>query len=304
MAAELHIHDGNWQQFVDEVVVDGERKARGLIPRDYHMHPVGLYGAGRRVDFPLIPRAEWSERIRDMEATQSRLSDVRNRGMAGKPIPSRDQNGRGYCWFHSGTSASLLLRAVAGLPYADLSAYAGACIIKNYRDEGGWGAQGVDWICENGVPTSEFWPQRAVDRKYDTPAMRANAKLHRITEGWWDLDAAQYDRNLTFDQVITCLLLRIPVVLDFDWWSHSVCGADPVDGVAQWGKSRAESGKLLTLAEFELFWGVDTGASGFGERIWNSWGDSWSDNGMGVVSGNKAIPVGAVAPRVSLPSAA
>jgi hypothetical protein len=174
------------------------------------------------------------------------------------------------CWAHSSVSALLLLRARDNQPYADLSAYAIACIIKDYRDEGGWGAQSMDWIVANGCPVSEFWPQQGTSRKHDTPAMRENAKLHRVTEGWWDLADAQYDRNLSWDQVMTCLLNRIPVVVDYNWWGHSVCAADP----------------------------VETSPGKFGVRIWNSWGDGWSENGMGVLEGSKAVPDGSVAPRV------
>lgn len=269
---EIHIGDHNWREHVGDAIVDGKVMRRGLIPRNYHSHPVGFYGAKEQaLDIPLIPRSEWSERIRDMEATKSRLSDIRDRGMFGQPMPSTDQNGRGYCWFHSGTSAVLLIRARDNQPYVDLSAYAGACIIKNYRDEGGWGAQGLDWIVENGIPDSKYWPQRSVSRSNDTPEMRANAKLHRVTEGWADLAKPQYDRNLTFDQMATCLLCRIPVITDFNWWGHSVCACDL----------------------------VETSPGQFGVRIWNSWGDSWSDRGMGVLSGSKAIPNGATAPRVA-----
>lgn len=167
----------------------------------------------------------------------------------------------GNCWFHSGVSCNLLVRAVNNQPYVDLSAYAGACIIKNYRDEGGWGMEGVEWEAENGCPSSQFWPQQSVSRSNDTPAMRENAKLHRIQE-WMDLQP----RNKA--QLVTCLLLGIPVVVDFDWWSHSVCAMD-----------------LVSLSPFRI-------------RILNSWGDSWSANGTGILEGSKAIPDGAVAPRV------
>ncbi len=169
------------------------------------------------------------------------------------------------CWAHSSTSASLIVRAVAGEPYADLSAYCVACIIKGYRDEGGWGSESLEWIAENGIPSSEFWPQQSMDRSNDNPAMRANAKLHRITE-WMDLQP----NNKA--QLVTCLLLGIPVVVDFNWWSHSVCAID-----------------LVSLSPFRI-------------RIWNSWGDKWSENGTGILEGSKAIPDGQIAPRVSLPS--
>jgi len=301
---ELIIGDHNWQQFVQDPVIDGEERKRGLVPRDYTKNPMNSYEGSQAIDMPLVNRSEVAERIAQQLATKSRLSDRRDTGMNGLRIPSRDQNGRGYCWIHSGCSAALLIRARDNQPYADLSAYMGACIIKNYRDEGGWGAQGIDWIREHGLPDSKFWPQKSVSRSNDTPECRANAKLYRVSEGWWDLNAAQYNRNLTVDQCITCLLTGIPVVMDFNWWGHSVCGADVVSGVSQWGVTRSESGKLLDLKQFNLVWGVDTVMTGLGIRIWNSWGDSWSEGGMGVLTGDKAVMNGGVAPRAMLASAA
>ncbi len=302
------IHEGNFKDYQRTIKVAGERKSRGLIPRDYTKRPIGCYSSAARfeaVDMPLIPRSEWSERIRDMESQKSRLSDIRLTGNAGQIIISRDQDSVGFCWNHSVTSAVLLLRAVANLPYVDLSAFAIGCIIKDYQDEGGWGAEALDFVTERGIPTSEFWPQRSMSRSNDRPETWANAKLHRVVEGWVDLQAAQYDRALTFDQVATCLLCRIPVVADFSWWSHSVCGADIVDGSSQRKKTRAASGKLASLKVFEKIWGINNPVTaGFGVRIWNSWSDSWSDKGMGVLTGNQAIPDGSVAPRTTFASAA
>jgi hypothetical protein len=263
---EVVINGRNYRQFLSPEV-EGEKKARGLIPRPYKTCPVGYLPCAKPFDLPLIPQSEWQDRLDQQVKNKSQLSDVRNRGMNGSPIPSRDQNGRGYCWFHSGTSANLIVRAANNQPYADLSAYAGACIIKNYRDEGGWGSEGIEWQAENGCPTSQFWPQQGTSRSYDTPEMRANAKLHRVSE-WMDLEP----NNKA--QLVTCLLLGIPVVVDFNWWSHSVCAID-----------------LVSLSPFRI-------------RIWNSWGDSWSENGTGVLEGSKASPDGQIAPRVITPAAA
>jgi hypothetical protein len=206
------------------------------------------------------------------------------------------------CWAHSSVSASLLIRARDNQPYADLSAFAVACIIKGYQDEGGWGAQSLDWIIANGVPTAQYWPQQSMSRSNDTPAMRTNAALHKISETWMDVSAQEYDRTMTFDQVATCLLLRIPVVSDFNWWSHSVCAADLVNGQSEYGQFRSDSGKLLLGPEFDRAWGMTTDTGGFAIRIWNSWSDSWSARGMGVLSGSQAIPDGACAPRVATAS--
>lgn len=276
---ELHIHDGNWEKFTQPTAfkVDGKKKARGLIPRNYETtHYAGEKPGLEGLDIPLIPRNEWSDRIRQQEKDQSRLSDIRNQGKFGQRMPSTDQNGRGYCWFHSGTSAMLIVRARQNQPYADLSAYSGACKIKNFRDEGGWGAQGLDFLCKYGCATSEFWPQRAVSRQYDNDATWANALKYRFVEAWNDLARAQYDRNLTFEQMATCLLSGIPVITDFNWWGHSVCALDL----------------------------VEPSSGSFGIRIWNSWGDSWSEGGTGILSGSKAIPNGATAPREVIPTAA
>lgn len=309
-AKEDLIHEGNYHQYLQAHVdpEDGLPRAYGLIPRNYHTHPLGCYGGiipYTAVDMPTIPRDQWTERAAKQIADKARLSDIRNIGKNGQVMPSTDQNGRGYCWFHSGTSCTLLLRASANLPYVDLSAYAGACVIKNFRDEGGWGAQGLDFIMSRGIPSSEFWPQRAVSRTHDNPATWANAAKYKVSEGFIDLAMAQYDRNLSFEQVITCLLVGIPVVGDFNWWGHSVALMDAVNGNNMRDKTRSDSGKKATVALFEAIWGInDPVLAGWAVRIWNSWGDSWSSDGTGVLAGNQAIPDGATAPRSVLAHAA
>lgn len=268
---ELLIDDDNYLDHV-ETVIEGERMSKGCVPRDYGTHPVGyLACAPAAVDMPLIPRSEWSDRIKDMEAQKSRLSDIRLTGNNGGIIPSLDQDGKGYCWAHSSTGAVMMLRAANNEPYVPLSAFAVACIIKGYQDEGGWGAQSLQFVTDRGVPAQSFWPQQSMDRSNDKPETWANAALHKVSAGWVDLQAALYDRKLTFDQMMTCLLCRVPVVGDFNWWGHSVCLLDPVE--------------------------VEPGS--FGVRILNSWSDKWSDRGMGVLRGSKAIPDGGAAPRVT-----
>ena len=62
----------------------------------------------------------------------------------------------------------------------------------------------------------------------------------------------------------------LPVVVDLNWWGHSICAMDPVE--------------------------VEPGS--FGIRILNSWSDKWGDLGEAVLRGSKAHPDGSVAPRV------
>jgi hypothetical protein len=238
-----------------------------LVPRDFSAKPFGSLMFAKPFDIPLIPESEWQSRLDARIAAKAQLSDVRNiMGPNGGPIPSRDQNGKGYCWAHSSTSAALMVRALNNEPYADLSAFMVACIIKGYQDEGGEGSDSLEFIAQNGIPDSKFWPQQSMSRSNDNPAMRADAALHKFTE-WRDLDP----RNMKA-QLVTCLLLGYPVVSDFNWWSHSVCTID-----------------LVALNPFTT-------------RIWNSWGDSWSDNGTGLLTGSKAIPDDALCALVMSPS--
>lgn len=255
------INDSNWQQFVEPPT----GYAKGAIPRDYKRYPVGYAACAAAFDLPLIPESEWEARLAEQKAKRAQLSDIRNTGLNGQRIPSTDQNARGYCWAHGPVSAMLLARAVAGMPFADLSAYAIACIIKNYRDEGGWGIQAIEFMAERGCPTSEFWPQRSVSRENDNPATWENAKLHRQTE-WMDLEP----RNKA--QLVTCLLSNIPVCAGYNWWAHEICIMD-----------------LVSINPFQV-------------RIWNSWGDKWSENGTGILEGQKALGDGWEAIRVVTPS--
>jgi hypothetical protein len=119
------------------------------------------------------------------------------------------------------------------------------------------------------------WPQGdANPSRFNDAAVKEDMARHKITEDWVDLRKQVWDRNLTMKQIFTCLLLNVPLALDFEWWGHSVCGLDMVK--------------------------IERGS--YGIRIWNSWGDEWGDHGMGVLQGDKIIPMGAIAVRMTVPS--
>lgn len=220
-------------------------------------------------DLQLIPRSEWSARIKEQEALKARASDART-------WDCLDQGQVGYCWAHSTTQAVMMVRTLMGLPHVPLSAYAVAATIKKGADEGGWCGLSAKFARERGIPAQSLWPQGDRNyRNYDKPEVWANAKLHTIAEDWADLTKAEYDQNLTFDQIASWLLTGMGVcAVDFNWWSHSVLALDVVE--------------------------VEAGS--FGLRILNSWGPSWEDHGSSVLRGRKAIPDGAYGVRVIIPS--
>lgn len=269
--SKIIIDDTNVHLHINPII-DGDQKSHGLIPRDFNIYPHGSLMYAKPFNIDLIPRNQWEDRLAFQKATNTSLNNIRNIGMSGKPIPSRDQNGKGYCWAHSSTSACLLVRAIQQEPYADLSAYAVACMIKNFRDQGGWGAESLEFIAERGIPTSKTWPQQSMSRSNDNPNTWAEAANYKVTR-WMDLDPQNME-----DQFFTCLLLGLPVVADYNWWSHSVCAI-------QINNIDVDSNGRINYNTLE-------------GDIWNSWGNSWSENGVGAIKGRRFIPDSAIVPMV------
>lgn len=256
----------------------------GLEPRDYQSYPRGCFAAVAAVDVPLIPMEDWPDLIRQRESQKSTLSQLRLQAHNGQPVPSLNQGRWPYCWSHSATSANMLLRMVYNLPYVPLSAFCVAATIKRGASQGGFGAQALDFLRDRGQSSQSVWPQGDANyRRYDTPEVWANAKLHRVTEGFIDLETVHYNRDLSNHQVGSLLLAGVPVILDYNWWRHSVCGMDLVDCYPSRGAT-----------DFRRY----------GVRIWNSWADSYGDRGTTVLKDSKAWPDGSTAPRATVPSVA
>lgn len=246
---ELLIDDSNWRKHVDAPVIDGVQMRKGHLPRDYATHPHGSLAFAPTLSIPLIPRSEWSARIKEREGRKMLLTDIRK----AKPFPSLDQDGTNYCWANGVFSAVLFARAYANLPYVALSPASVAAPINNFQNEGGWGLWALKYMAENGFNTADEWPPNAINRKYYTEENKAKAKQRRVTE-WFDL------RPNNFDEKMTCLLLGMMVPSGYPWWSHEVCGIDPVE-----------------IEE-----------NHFGSREINSWGDRYGDRGEFVLSESKA----------------
>lgn len=255
------IEDGYSANVSAPIWVDGEQVGRGLIPRDYASQPLGSLDFAKPFDLPLIPRAEWKERIAEQEAKGLTLSQ---QARAAK-LPVKNQRQTNYCWIFAPTHAVEVVRLSHNQPYVSLSPASAGAQIKGFRNVGGWGTDGLKFIVDKGLVPSEFWPDTAIDRKHQTTANLERAKAFRVTE-WTELDP----RNL--DQLGTCLLSGIPVAVGYNWWGHEVLACD-----------------VVALPNGE-----------FGIRIRNSWGPGYGDDGFAVLSGRKMLPDDACAPRVAI----
>lgn len=205
----------------DPPAVDG-----GFMPRDENADPWGGYAAP--FPLPLIPESEWPERIEEMERTKSRLSDV----AAFVKMPPNYQFYSNYCWGFCLKRAVELTRASQGHPHIDLSGTSLCAPVSNYANPngspqgvGGWPSMALKYAAEVGIDTLAGWPEMKISRKFDTEESRQRKAQFRVTE-WVDL------RPRNFEELMTCLLLRIPVAMAHNRWRHAVCAVDPL-----WTKS-------------------------------------------------------------------
>lgn len=287
------ISDKNVAKHFAPPELNGERKAKGLIPRNYETHPVGFYRSVPALgDIKCPPRNDFAKLIEIGEAEKSFLSHIRMKGNNGQPIPTLDQNGDGYCWFYSGTRCVEIWRAVMGLKYKRLSGHSGAAIIKDGADEGGWAALCADFIAKYGVADIDHWKEKSRDTRQDTPEMRQHMLTYKVDGLWRDMQASVYDANLTEDQSYGLMFARIPQQNDFNRLSHSMCVLDPVINASpNMMKSAKWKAKLKTdFDSLDLNKDEDMAvfADVFGKRGDNSWTDNWGNQGQFVLTGRNA----------------
>jgi hypothetical protein len=239
-----------------------EDRPRGL---DLSMRGPGPYEYGPYASpFPndlLIPRSEWQARIQEMEETKSRISDL----IRHKNLPHKDQGRTNYCWINAPVHCVEIVRLQQNQPMVSLSPASAGGPIKNFRNVGGWGLEGLKWLIEHGCVPSSLWPDNAIDRRYYTESNRQVALKYRVDE-WVEC------RPRTIDQMISMLLRRIPGAGGYNWWRHEVTNVDPV-------------------------W-IDGDAA---VRIRNSW-RGWGDNGFGILQGSKMLADDLVFPISALPT--
>ena len=258
-------------------VVGGERKGRGYDP-SFIDQKLKREMKALPSEIKPIPRSEWDARFEEQEARKSSLEHLKQTMNDGKPHLSLDQNGQGYCWAYSQVAGIMYARAGANLPYVRLSPHSVACVIKNFRDEGGWCGLSARFCRgedpnhpgKSGCVPESLWPQKSMSRGNNTEVAWKEAAKFRITEDYVDVTKNVYDQNMLDEQIATCLFNNIPVILDYDEWGHSIIGIRWV---------RLESGVFAPLID-------------------NSWTPGWGNNGLGVINKRWTVD-GATAIRVA-----
>lgn len=172
----------------------------------------------------------------------------------------------GNCWINAPTWCVEVIRAKQGQKHVSLSPASAGAQIKNYRNVGGWGKEGLQWIVDNGLVPTSMWPDNGISKQYRTEAAVKAAMDYRVAE-WWVLP------NRDIDAMISCVLRGHPVAIGLNWWSHEVTAIE-----AAW-----IDGAIALI-------------------IGNSYGVGWGTKGYGVLQGNQMYPDDAVAPRTALAS--
>lgn len=209
----------------------------------------------------LIPDSEVQARIQELEEQKSNLSNIGDTAN----LPPLNQGQTNYCWGNGPVYCVQLIRVIQNQELVLLSPASVCAPIKNFKNQGGWGKEALEYIIEHGIVPVSKWPANSMDRKYWTEENKKLALNYRVTE-WMEL------KPRSKQELISCMLRRIPVAVGYNHWSHEVSAVDAV-------------------------WLDGTVAL----RIRNSWGD-WGVNGYGILQGSKMLPDDAVAPLVTMAS--
>lgn len=244
----------------DEIFRIPDDQSAGL---DLSLRSAAEYGYGAAASpFPksmLIPRADWEPMIKEMEERKTRLSDL----ITQADLPCKDQKRTNYCWIYAPTHCVEISRLKQNQKRVVLSAASAGSVIKDFRNVGGWGKEGLEFIVERGLVPEDQWPNATISRQYNTGDNWQLADRYRV-EKWLEL------RPRNIEELMSCLLRRIPVAVGYNWWRHEVTLVDPV-------------------------W-VDGQPGG---RLRNSWSMNWPSQGAGgysILQGKKLLPDDAVCP--------
>lgn len=249
MGSLIEIDDNNFKGFIDPII-DGERKlcsSHGMFrPRSYMRgHTPEL---SDKVDIEVVDEDDWDDIIEQQEDEESSLYQLAKEGCR-----VLDQNGTNLCWINGVIYSAMVARMLETGEQIRLSPASVGAPVKSFRNVGGWGEQGLEYMVRNGCNLQDDWPANAINRKYFTAENKKKAKENLVVE-WY--------RTTSWKEIVSAVLVhRIPVAVGFNWWRHLVCAVG------------------VTKGDHDLI-------------IANSWGTNWGDEGFGVLKGSKKYPDG------------
>lgn len=161
---------------------------------------------------PLLPESEWDDIIRELEKFESTLVHL----CKDMQLDHKDQNRTNYCWVNAPTHCCEIIRLVETGQKISYSPASVGAPIKNFRNNGGWGSQALEYFKTHGLNLTEDWPDNAISRSYYTDENQQKKQRHKTVEYFY-LD--------TWQERVSCILAGIPTADGYNWWGHEVTGA-------------------------------------------------------------------------------
>jgi len=233
---------------MEVIEIQGVARPLGCLPRV--ASPGAVYPVfGERPGGRVIPRAEW------------RPTDFRH--LVAKIL---DQDGQGACNAFASVQALMVLRAMAGLPYVELSAGNLYGRINGGRDQGSTLADAIQKLEAEGVCKAATVPHLAWRPATWPSGWREEAKRFRVLEAW---DCP------TFDHLASAIQLGFAVNLGV------LVGSNFEPGPDGWVPPRRGGGGGHAMCGVGLLRHPQSGR--WGILVANSWGKAWGLGGYGVL---------------------
>jgi hypothetical protein len=219
----------------------------------------------------LIPVEQWPDLISQKDREKSWLDDI----VDDLGIPCKDQDGLGYCHGYGPVTCVEVARAVAGLPYVNLSAESVAGRVTGWRNQGGDPEQDLEVLAKYGCCEASFMDRpNSISPSRWKAGWEQNALLHKAEEFLSGI------RDKMWEVAGTAALRSQPTSPWYDWWSHCISG----------------SYRLKYDPKTKLFFRKDR----------NNWGMSYGDRGylwLGKGTGRgQGTPSGIIVVRIPTPS--
>lgn len=209
----LIINDSNAEKHCpsEGMTIDGRVMSTGLIgPSDYT-------GSAVCEPWPYedIPEDEWEGRIDEYREQKRSVFHFYDRYNA----PCLDQNGTNYCHTNALVQCAMAMLMKQGHGYIPLSPASVAAPMLGYRNVGSLGREALEYAAEHGIAETKFWPNNAIDRKYDNEQSRAS-RVKFVPKKFYILPHR-------FAAKMTALLMGLELACGYRYWSHEIMAAAP-----------------------------------------------------------------------------